>query len=410
MRTNQSLFKITSLVITLLVISCQGKRDENDNTAKAIAIHEGVLTVDTHADTPLALDHIDLRGGTTPDERTGKVDFPRMKEGGLDAIFFAVYVAQGPLDEDGYKTVREKAMTLFEKIHAAVEENSDLAEPATCSADALRIEALGKRAVYIGIENGYAIGRDLSLVKTFYDLGARYITLCHSRNNDICDSSTDDEGPLHHGLSDFGIQVVEEMNRLGIMVDVSHISDESFFDVVEHSRTPVIASHSCTRALCDHPRNLSDEMLLKLKENNGVIQVTLVNSFVKEREDEEAMQQAYDMLEKKYGDPDTLLPDRMELYRKERAEIREKYPREYATVADLADHIDHVVKLIGIDHVGIGSDFDGGGGLKDCSDVSEMGNITIELVKRGYTEKEIARIWGGNLMRVFREVEKQAGQ
>jgi len=410
MRINRSLFNVTSLVMTLLVISCQGRRDENNNTVQAREIHERVLTVDTHADTPLALDHIDLRGGTTPDERTGKVDFPRMKEGGLDAIFFAVYVAQGPLNEEEYEKVREKAMTLFERIHAELKKNGDLAEPATCSADALRIETLGKRAVYIGIENGYAIGKDLSLVKTFYDLGARYITLCHSRNNDICDSSTDDEGPMHRGLSDFGKQVVEEMNRLGIMIDVSHISDESFFDVVEVSRTPVIASHSCTRTLCDHPRNISDEMLLKLKENNGVIQVTLVSSFVKQRENEEAMQQVYDMLEKKYGDPDTLSPDRLELYRKERAEIRETYPREYATVADLVDHIDHVVELIGIDHVGIGSDFDGGGGLKDCSDVSEMGNITRELVKRGYTEKEIAKIWGGNLMRVFREVEKQAGQ
>ncbi len=410
MRIRRSFIHVIPLVITLLVISCQGRKDENTISAKAREIHKKVLTVDTHVDTPLALDHVNLRGGTAEGERSGKVDFPRMKEGGLDAIFFAVYVAQGPLDEEGYEQVREKAMTLFEKIHAVLEENSDLAEPATRSDDALRIEKLGKRAVYIGIENGYAIGKDLSLVKTFYDLGARYITLCHSRNNDICDSSTDEEGPLHHGLSDFGRQVVEEMNRLGIMIDVSHISDESFFDAVEVSLTPVIATHSCTRVLCDHPRNLSDEMLLKLKENNGVIQVTLVSSFVKQREDEEAMQQAYDMLRKKYGEPDTLSPDQRVLYRKERAEIREKYPREYATVADLVDHIDHVVELIGIDHVGIGSDFDGGGGLKDCSDVSEMGNITLELVKRGYAEKEIAKIWGGNMMRVFRDVEKQAGQ
>ncbi len=409
MLIHRSLNRITLMVLTFLLVSCQGRRNKHDFTVIAREIHEKVLTIDTHVDTPLSLDRIDLRDGSTLEERNGKVDLTRMKEGGLDAIFFAVYVAQGPLNEEGYEKVRERAMTLFERIDVALKENSDLAEPATCSADALRIEKLGKRAVYIGIENGYAIGKDLSLIKTYYGMGARYITLCHSRNNDICDSSTD-EGPLHHGLSDFGEQVVEEMNRLGIMVDVSHISDESFFDVVEVSGTPVIASHSCTRALCDHPRNLSDEMLLKLKENNGVIQVTLVNSYVKQRDNEEEMQQEYAMLEEKYGDPDTLSPENRELYRKERTEIREKYPREYATVADLVDHIDHVVELIGIDHVGIGSDFDGGGGLKDCSDVSEMGNITEELVKRGYTEEEIGKIWGGNLMRVFREVEKHTIQ
>lgn len=397
-------------MLLLLVISCQENRKEIDKNTGARDIHEKVLTVDTHTDTPLAIDRIDIRGGTGTDEPAGKVDFQRMKEGGVDAIFFAVYVAQGPLSVEGYEKVRQRALTLFEKIDSLMQDNSDLAEPALSSVDALRIEKLGKRAVYIGIENGYAIGKDLSMLQNFYDLGARYITLSHSRNNDICDSSTDHEGRLHHGLSDFGEQVVEEMNRLGIMIDVSHISDESFLDVVEFSKTPVIASHSCARALCDHPRNLSDEMLLKLKENNGVIQVTLVSDFVKQREDEEVMQQAYAALRVEYGDPDTLSSDRLDQYREERDELRGKFPREYATVADLVDHIDHVVKLIGIDHVGIGSDFDGGGGLADCSDVSEMANITIELVKRGYTEQEIGKIWGGNLLRVFKEVEKYAGK
>jgi membrane dipeptidase len=387
----QSLLKFSSLVLVLLVISCQGGKDATDISSKARDIHEKVLTIDTHADTPLALDHVDLSGRTTPDDHTGKVDFPRMKEGGLDAIFFAVYVSQGPKNEEAYEKVREKAMTMFKEIHAVLGENSDLAELAVRSGDAKRLEALGKRAVYIGIENGYAIGRDLSLLKTFYDLGARYITLCHSGNNDICDSSTDDDGPLHHGLSDFGKQVVDEMNRLGIMIDVSHISDESFFDVVKTSSVPVIASHSCTRALCDHPRNMSDEMILKLKENNGVIQVTLVSSYVKMRDNDEVMQQEYASLAEKYGDRDTLSPARLELYRQERAEIRERFPMEYATVSDLVDHIDHVVELIGIDHVGIGSDFDGGGGLSDCTDVSEMGNITMELVKRGYSEKRLPK-------------------
>ena len=407
MQFTRSFFKYGSIIIGLLILSCQGGKDGSDIDATAKKIHEKILTVDTHADTPSELDHIDLRGGTILDERAGKVDFTRMKEGGLDAIFFAVYVSPGPLNDSAYKVAKDKAMTMFHETHSVLEKNSDLAELALQAEDAKKLEAIGKRAIYIGIENGYAIGRDLSLLNTYYDLGTRYITLCHSRNNDICDSSTDD--PLHFGLSDFGKKVVEEMNRLGIMVDVSHISDDSFFDVIDHSAVPVIASHSCARALYDHPRNMSNEMLLKLKESNGVIQVTLVSDFVKKRENEEVMQIEFATLQEKFGDPDLLSQDSLELYRNERAGLRERYPRQYATVSDLVDHIDHVVDLIGIDHVGIGSDFDGGGGLADCNDVSEMGNITRELISRGYTEKEIAKIWGGNLMRVFMAVEEYAG-
>ena len=408
MRRFSLILKIGISLFLVFVISCKDRESLSELDKKAGRIHEKILTVDTHADTPLELDHINLRGGNLKDEHLGQVDFTRMKAGGLDAIFFAVYVSQGPRNEEGYKQVREKAMRMFGEIHTALEENSDLAELALTSSDAERIEKLGKRAVYIGIENGYAIGKDLALLKTYYDLGARYITLSHSGNNDICDSSTDESGSEHHGLSDFGREVVREMNRLGIMIDVSHISDEAFYDVVETSEAPVIASHSCTRALCDHPRNLSDDMLLKLKENDGVIQITLVRSFVKKHKDAEELEAAYDSLFIKYGNPDTLTGVRLENFSKERTEILEKWSVIDVTVSDLVDHIDHAVELIGIDHVGIGSDFDGGGGLTDCTDVSEMGNITRELLKSGYKENDIAKIWGGNLFRVFREVENLA--
>jgi membrane dipeptidase len=354
----------------------------------------------------LRLDRVNLGGGTVSDGRIGKVDFPRMKEGGLDAMFFAIYVSPGPLNDSAYASVKERAMSLFQETHSAIEEYGEMAELAMHSGDAKRLEATGKRAIYLGIENGYAIGRDLSLIDAYYDLGTRYITLCHSRNNDICDSSTDD--PMHFGVSDFGKQVIEAMNNKGIMIDVSHISDQAFFDVVKYSAVPVIASHSCTRALCNHPRNLSNEMLLKLKENNGVIQITLVSNFIREREDEEAMRTAYSALQEKFGNPEMLSPDSLKQYRDERSALREQYPREYATVSDLVDHIDHVVGLIGIDHVGVGSDFDGGGGLADCTDVSEMGNITKELVRRGYSKKDITKIWSGNLMRVFQAAEDYA--
>jgi membrane dipeptidase len=270
--------------------------------------------------------------------------------------------------------------------------------------DAYQAEKEGKRAIFIGIENGYPIGNDLSLIGHFYKRGARYITLCHTRNNDICDSSTD--STEFNGLSDFGVQVVKEMNRLGMMVDVSHISDSSFYDVLKVSEVPVIASHSSSRAICNHPRNLTDDMLIKLAENGGVAQVCILSDYVKEMPINPQRDSAQNALREKYRGFDDLTDEEMKNARKEWYGINKTFPPNLATVQDYVDHIDHMVKVAGIDHVGIGTDFDGGGGVNGCYDVSEMQNITIELVKRGYTEEEITKIWGGNIMRVMREVQQ----
>jgi membrane dipeptidase len=236
----------------------------------------------------------------------------------------------------------------------------------------------------------------------FYDLGARYITLCHTKNNDICDSSTDI--PEHHGLSDYGRKVIQEMNRLGIMIDASHISDDSFYEVIAVSKAPIIASHSCARALCNSPRNLNDDMLKKLAENKGVVQVCMVPSYVKEITPDPERKKAIQNLRKKYNNFSALSDEQQEKVRREWYAVNKKYPPTLPTVADFVDHIDYIVKVAGIDHVGIGSDFDGGGQLKDCQDGSDYGKITQELLARGYTESEIEKIWGGNLMRVFRQV------
>jgi membrane dipeptidase len=280
-----------------------------------------------------------------------------------------------------------------------------LVELATSPEDAYRLEKEGKRAAFIGMENGYPIGKDLSFVKEYYDRGIRYVTLCHSSDNDICDSSTDRRNPEDKGLSDFGKEVVAECNRLGIMVDVSHVSDKSFFDVLEVTKAPVIASHSCVRALCDHQRNLSDDMLKALASNNGVIQICFVSSFVKKTKPNPEREKALAELREKYGSwsevRDENLREKMEdAY----MDIYEKYPSEKATVQELVDHIDYVVRLIGVDHVGIGTDFDGGGGVEGCDDVSELPNITTELLRRGYSEEDIRKIWGENIMRVFKKV------
>jgi membrane dipeptidase len=330
-----------------------------------------------------------------------------MAQGGLHAEFFAVFTGQGPRNDSTFSLVHQKAIDIFNAIHKNVQKNSAVAEIATTPDDAYRLRKEGKIAAFIGVENGYPVGKDLSRVKEFYNLGARYITLAHTKNNDICDSSTDPAGPENDGLSPFGRQVVKEMNRLGMMVDISHISDKSFFDVLKVTNAPVIASHSSCRALCGSPRNLSDDMLLALKDNGGVIQICILGNYLKTPEPNPELDSKLKDLRDKYGDYNSLTDSVKKMVRKEYKEIQKTYEKS-ATVKDVVDHIDHVVQVIGIDYVGIGTDFDGGGGVDGCRTASDMKNITIELLRRGYTRNDIAKIWGGNVMRVLQKVEDLA--
>lgn len=398
------------LLALLFLFSCNQKSSGDDPVAKAMKIHDKILTVDSHTDTPLwfSRGEFDLSKKHNPYEHGSRVDFPRMKEGGLDAVFFAVFLGQRERTPEGNQAAFERAERIFDSVHAVVARNPGMAEIALSPEDAFHIEKEAKRAVFMGIENGYAIGKDISLVEYFYDRGARYITLCHTRNNDICDSSTD--STEHNGLSDFGRDVVQEMNRIGMMVDVSHISDKSFYDVVEISRVPVIASHSSSRAICDHPRNLTDDMLKALAINGGVAQVCILSDYIKETPPNPQRDSAQNAVREKYRGFEGLTDEEMKQAREEWYAVTRKYPKKLATVEDVVDHIDHMVVVAGIDHVGIGTDFDGGGGVTGCYDASEMHNLTIEMVKRGYTEEEIEKIWGGNIMRVMKEVEKFASQ
>lgn len=384
------------------------RNNEKELTKLAEKIHQKTLTVDTHCDTPMDMVRSDFDLGERHTE--GCVDFPRMKEGGLDAEFFAVFTSQGPRNDSAYNEVYSYALKTLEAIRKNIEKNSTLAEIARSPEDAYRLKKAGKIAAFIGIENGYPIGKDIRRVKELYDRGARYITLAHTRNNDICDSSTDSNGPEHNGLSAFGRDVVKEMNRLGMMVDVSHISDKAFFDVLEISKAPVIASHSSCRALCESPRNLTDDMLLALKENGGVIQICILSEYIKTPDPNPELDAKLKDLRERYGDYDTIPEYKKKLAREEYRAIQDKYEK-LATVKDVVDHIDHVVQVIGVDYAGIGTDFDGGGGVDGCKTVAEMKNITIELLQRGYSKADITKIWGGNVMRVFKEVEqkKEAG-
>ncbi len=387
----------------------------DDLEGRARAIHESVLTLDTHADIPydFATPAVDPR---TADRQ---VNLEKMRTGGLDAAFFIVYKAQGPRTPAGYRAARDSALIKFEAIHRMAEElYPDRIELAYTAADVERIHASGKLVAAIGIENGYVIGRDLGLLARYHELGARYITLAHGGHNDIADSSTPrsnlgDGAEEHDGLSPFGEQVVGEMNRLGIMIDVSHVSKDAALDAMRVSRAPVIASHSSVRVLADHPRNMDDETLLALRDNGGVMQTVAFPSYVKVQPPERARELSAERYLRGFvaDAADTLegmsAQDRFE-YARFVDLLEYRYPP--ANVSDFVDHIDYAVRLIGIDHVGISSDFDGGGGVDGWGDASETFNVTLELVRRGYSEEDIRKLWSGNLLRVWRDVERVAAE
>ncbi|MCA2983194.1 dipeptidase [Gemmatimonas sp.] len=402
-------------------------RDEAAVLAAAKAIHAKVLSIDTHVD--IAPSNFTATGPNYTQRlpRT-QVDLVKMEEGGLVGAFLIVYVGQDTaLNAAGYARANAQAIEKFEAIHRLTETLApSRAEIAYTAADARRIHQSGKRVIFIGIENGFPIGSDLSNVQKFYERGGRYLSLAHNGHSQLSDSNTGERDGvwLHNGLSPLGRQVIAEMNRLGMMIDVSHPSKQSMLQTVALSTAPIIASHSGARALCGHSRNMDDEQLDALKKNGGVIQLVAFNSYVKcnpTRDAERAA--AIDALRKEYGIAagnraevqraiDALPNDRRNAYLAKQEDITaRRYPADpAATVKDFADHIDYVVKRIGIDHVGISSDFDGGGGVDGWRTASESLNVTAELVRRGYTEQEIAKIWGGNLLRVMERVEKVAGK
>jgi membrane dipeptidase len=415
---NRQAQNLSILVLFLIVFAgCKEKpsttetETEEQLVERALAIHDKVLTVDTHADTPLRMIEpgFDMAERHDPNETGSKVDFPRMKEGGLDAIFFAAFVAQDIRDDDGNTRAKALCLQMIDSVIASTERNSDIVGLALNPDDAYELEKAGKRAIYLGIENGYPIGNDINNVEEYFNKGVRYITLVHSSNNDLADSATDENGTEHGGISEFGSKVVSEMNRLGIMVDVSHGNDSVFYDAIKMSKAPIIASHSNARSVTEHKRNMTDEMLKLMAKNGGVVQLTMLADYLRTAPPNAARDSAMTAMRASITKPISEMTDeeRAEL-RKSFNELNDKYPSPPATVEHVADHIDYIVKVAGIDHVGIGCDFDGGGGIEGIFDASEVMNITIELVRRGYTEEQIEKIWGGNLMRVFEEVQAVA--
>ncbi|MFN9088034.1 MAG: dipeptidase, partial [Gemmatimonadaceae bacterium] len=402
-----------------LGVGAQSRRpvtDEAAALAAARAIHATVLSIDTHVDIAPANFSASGPNYTQKLPRT-QVDLVKMEEGGLVGAFLIVYVGQTPnLDSAGFARANAQAIEKFDAIHRLTEQLAPArAEIAYTAADARRIHKAGKRVIFIGVENGFPIGSDITNVQKFYERGGRYMSLAHNGHSQLSDSNTGERDGvwLHNGLSPLGRQVIAEMNRLGMMIDVSHPSKQSMLQTVAISKAPIIASHSGARALCGHSRNMDDEQLDALKKNGGVIQLVAFNSYVKcnpTRDAERAA--AIDALRKEYG---IAAGNRMEVQRaiealpndqrnaylaKQEDIMARRYPADpAATVNDVANHLDDVVTPIGSDHVGISSDFDGGGGVDGWRNASESLNVTAELVRRGYTEQEIAKIWGGNLLR-----------
>jgi membrane dipeptidase len=399
---------LTLCLVSAAFVSFASSKDEAKLEKKVQRIHNKCQTIDTHCDTPMLMVKPGFSVCSENKAPESRVDLPRMKKGGLDAIFFAVFTGQKPRTEANYKSTYALANQMLDSIHSSLKQNSGLATLALKADDLTKIEETGKRAIYIGMENGFPLAKDISRVEEFYKRGVRYITLCHSYHNDICDSSSDSKPAEHNGVSDFGKQVIAEMNRLGMMVDVSHASDKSFFDIVELSKAPVIASHSSVRAIASHNRNMTDEMIKTLAAKGGVIQICLLDEYIKNPDTTTVKFHRMKQLHKRYLQSDKMTEAEKEALSKEWNEVEAMDQDKLPTVKDLCDHVDYVKKLVGVDYVGIGSDFDGGGGLRDCADVSQFPNITKELLRRGYTETEIRKIWGGNLLRVFSEVEKVA--
>jgi membrane dipeptidase len=431
-------------------------QDESALVARARAIHERVITLDTHNDIDPA--HFTPSCNYTM-RLTTQVNLPKMKEGGLDVSFMIAYAAQGPLTPAGYERAYREAVAKFDAVHRLTEQIAPTEIGLALTPDDVRtIARSGRKVAVIGVENGYPVGLDIRRVKEFHDRGGRYMSLAHNGHSQLADSNTGEQNNqwLHGGLSPLGKQVIAEMNKWGMMVDVSHPSKAAMMQAAVLSRAPIIASHSAARSLANVSRNMDDEMLMALKQNGGVVQTVAFGGYIKT--DSPDRTSALAALRSEFGlgvagrggagaapapQPaarggrgagagpppcpldtgntatvgrngppgpalDALSPERRAQYEKRLAEIDARWPPARPAVKDFVDHIDYLVKLIGIDHVGISSDMDGGGGVDGWNSAAETFNVTLELVRRGYTEEQIGKIWSGNLLRVLEECERVA--
>ena len=403
---------------------------EQQLVERALGIHERVITLDTHAD--INTSNFTPEVNYTSDLDT-QVNLPKMEQGGLDVAWFIVYTSQSTLDAEGYAAAYANAIDKFDAIHRLAEDIApELIEIAYTSDDVRRIIAQGKKVAMIGIENAYPIGLDMANIKDFQERGGRYMSLAHNGHSQFSDSNTGERDNiwLHDGLSEIGREAVAEMNRWGIMIDVSHPSKEAIMQMLDLTRAPLVASHSSARAMSENSRNLDDEQLLRIKENGGVVQTVAFSSYLNADKNalfsetrsnliaEIATDLDFEVLS--FAEISTLSETQRSIYRglmdqvnviaAPRLEAEVNAIAAPVDVVDFVNHIDYMVELIGLEHVGISSDFDGGGGISGWNDASETANVTVELVRRGYNEKQIGLLWSGNLLRVLDDVQRIAAE
>ncbi|KCZ51980.1 hypothetical protein HY29_05430 [Hyphomonas beringensis] len=382
---------------------------EQAAVATPAEIHERLIVLDSHLDTPANFSKPDFDIMADNPSKLGQVqvDLPKMKRGGLDGGFWVIFTPQGPLDAASYEAAKNAALHRSDEIIQMVESHPDNFELAYTADDAARIVGDGKRVVYQSIENSYPLGTDISMLQTFYDKGVRLIGPVHFRDNQFADSSTDLEANDYGGLSPLGEELIREANRLGMMIDGSHAADSTVEDIMAISTTPIFLSHTGVRALYDHPRNVTDELLKKVADDGGVIQINAYGSYIDDLEPTPERKAAIEAIQEEYAEAmkEGLTDEQMAEFRERYEAIDAEFPPPMSTFDVFMDQMLYALKLVGPDHVGMGADWDGGGGVEGMEDVSFLPKVTARLLEEGYTEEDLEKIWSGNMLRVMREVE-----
>ena len=378
--------------------------------ADAAKLHDSLVVMDTHLDTPALLVQpgFDIMHSHTFADDFSQVDVPRMNSGGLDGGFWVIYTPQGPVTEAGFKSSRDTALLRAMAIHKMVAANPDTFALATEPEDAKAIAEQGKKIVYVSMENAYPLGEDLSLLDTFYKMGLRMVGPVHFKNNQFGDSSTDPDGQQYGGLSPLGKELVKKANELGIILDGSHAHDDLLEDMIELSKTPVILSHSGTKTIYDHPRNVDDSLLEKLVKSGGVIHVNAYSSYLKELPQDPERGKAYGELFRQMGNIAQMSEAEIAALKAKRKQIDMEHPAVRATFEDYMEHFLHILEVAGPKHTGVGADWDGGGGVETMMDVAALPKITERLLAEGYTEEDLADIWGNNVLRLLQQAKDYA--
>jgi membrane dipeptidase len=409
---------VSAIAASLMLLACNADHAAEHSAQPSLAapapeptLHEQLLTLDTHLDTPanFAPDW-DIMQQHAYAEDLSQVDFPRMRSGGLDGGFWAIYTPQGPRTPEGHANARSAALQTAVRIHEMVARNHDHFEIALRADDAAAIAARGKRVVYLSIENSYPLGHDLGLLQDFYALGVRLVGPVHFANNDLADSSTDPKGKEWNGLSPLGKELVAQANRLGVVLDASHASDDVFDQLIALSKTPIMLSHSACKAIFDHPRNIDDEGLRKLAAAGGVIQINAMSEYLIASPPNPERKAALQKLYMEAGDRKRSDAAARAAFTRERLAIDRRFPAPRASFDDYMKHVLHALEVAGAEHVGIGADWDGGGGVTGMEDVSAIPKITHRLLEAGYSRADLANIWSGNALRVLRAAEQYAGE